>query len=152
MNNMYKNTQGFTLTEILVVVLLFSGIVITVSTMFSFIRRTFTKVDSASSSTSEIERFILRLDQEVKTTTNMSHPPINRQSNMLRFYSNENEEILYEFSDKQLVKTNFAKNSKRTVIRGIDNLIFSRYMRNLLQIKVITKEAPIITAISLWNL
>ncbi|MBU1109442.1 MAG: prepilin-type N-terminal cleavage/methylation domain-containing protein, partial [Candidatus Riflebacteria bacterium] len=71
-----RRRRGFTLIEVLVSVVLLSSLILVVSSMYSFIRRTFVRVDGKSASSSEIERFLLRLDGELRSATDVTVPPL----------------------------------------------------------------------------
>ena len=145
--------RAFTLVEVVVSIALFSALVIVVSSMYSFIRRSFVRVDSKSAASSEIERFLLRLDNELRSARDVTVPASDVRSNCLTFVNKEGNEIAYEFSeDGTVTRIDFHNDSQRVLMHDVASLSFSRFTRGLVEISITIGQVPILTAIHVWNL
>ena len=145
--------RAFTLVEVVVSIALFSALVIVVSSMYSFIRRTFVRVDSRSAASSEIERFLLRLDNELRSAKDVTSPASDAKSNCLTFVNKEGNEIGYEFTeDGTVVRTDFQNDNQRILMHDVASLSFSRFTRGLVEISITIGQVTILTAIHVWNL
>ncbi len=152
-NSGRKPQHGFTLVEVLISVVLFSTLVIIVSSMFSFINRTFRRVDGNIASASEIERILLRLDGELRSATEVTAPPSDAMGNTLRFYNKDGYEIGYTFSeDGKLTRTDYWTKSSRVLLNGVTDLSFGRFSRGLVNIVISSGKVSVMTAIHVWNL
>jgi len=111
--------RGFTLVEVVISVALFAGLIIVVSSMYSFIRRTFTRVDNKSAASSQIERFLLRLDSELRSATDVTVPASDARSNCLTFVNKEGNEISYEHtSDGKVLRSCYSGSSQPVCCSG----------------------------------
>jgi type II secretory pathway pseudopilin PulG len=152
MRRKYQNKRAFTLVEAVIAVAVFSAAVITVSSLFSFIRRTFKGVDAQTASVAEIERFLLVFNKEVGQALELVKPSFDSSSNVLRFYSGDGKEVGYEFTESgTLVRTDFVKKTSRTIMRGITDGHFSRFTQGLVQVLVCTDSISVINSVHVWN-
>ncbi|NLF97640.1 MAG: prepilin-type N-terminal cleavage/methylation domain-containing protein [Candidatus Riflebacteria bacterium] len=145
--------RGFTLVEVVVAIALFAGLIIVVSSMYSFIRRTFTRVDNKSAASSEIERFLLRLDSELRTASDVTVPSSDARSNCLTFVNQEGNEISYEHTeDETLIRTDYQSDTQREIMHGVASLTFSRHTRGLVEVSITVGQVSVLTAFHVWNL
>lgn len=145
--------HGFTLVEVVISVALFAGLIIVVSSMYSFVRRTFTRVDSKSAASSEIERFLLRLDSELRTATDVTVPSSDARSSCLTFVNQAGNEISYEHTDDGTVlRTDYQSDTQREIMHNVASLTFSRHSRGMVEISINIGQVPVLTAIHVWNL
>lgn len=148
-----KHRGGLTLTEILIAVALFSTIVILVSSFFSFISRTYSRVDNKTASTAELERFLLRIDQELRSASGVNDPGNGGQSDIIRFHDAEGSEITYSLTEEgKIIRTDQKSRDNRSIASNIKRLSFSRYNRGLVQILVVSENISLMTAVHVWNL
>jgi len=144
---------GFTLVEVVVSIALFAALVVVVSSMYSFVRRTFVRVDGKSVSSSDIERFLLRLDGELRSATDVTNPPLDERGNRLNFYNKDGNEIGYELTeDGEIIRTEYLNDSQRVIMSNTSNLSFSRYSRGLVEISITAGQVSVLTAVHVWNL
>lgn len=154
MNIALKKSKGFTLVEIMIAASILAGLILVVSSSFSFIRRTFTSVEVSSASASDIERFLISLYSELTYARTLSAPLSGASSPDVRFVSSEGEQISYSFVKEtgKLTRTNHRNNTTRNVLEGMDEVTFSQFKPGLIQIFVDCESVSIITAVNVWNL
>jgi hypothetical protein len=139
--------------EFVITLVLFAAVMFTVSSLFSFVRRTFSSVDAQAASGSEVERFFLVLDKELSLASEVTQPAADARSNVLRFYAANGDEIGYEFNEAgNLTRTDFSKKKTKTIMRGIKEGSFSRFSRGLVQVFVHADAFSALTAVHVWNL
>jgi type II secretory pathway component PulJ len=149
---MKKGKKAFTLAEIMVCVVLFSGLIIVVSSMYSFVRRTFMRSDGKAAAAAEIERLLLHLDSELRSAREVVVPSSDARSESLVFYDKEGNQIGYEFSKGQVVRTRFADRSKKIVLEQAEMMAFSRFSPGLVEIVVSSRKVSVLSAVHVWNL
>lgn len=147
-----RRRSGFTLVEIIVCVVLFSGLVIVVSSMYSFVRRTFMRVDGAAGASAEIERLLLRLDGELRSAREVVVPSSDARSESLVFYNKEGMQIGYEFAAGKITRTDFHSRNSRVVMEEVDQFAFSRFSPGLIEILVSSRKVSVLSAVHVWNL
>jgi len=150
----HKSRQrGFTLVEVVIAAALFAGLIIVVSSMYSFIRRTFTRVDNKSVASSEIERFLLRLDSELRSATDVTVPASDARSNCLTFMNKDGNEISYEHADDGTVmRIDYQSDTQREIMHSVASLTFSRHTRGLVEVSITVGQVSVLTAVHVWNL
>ncbi len=148
----FSTAHGFTLVEILVCVVLFSGLILVVSSTYSFIRRTFIRVDGKGAASSEIERFLFRLDGELRSAREVIEPSSDSKSDKIVFYNSDGNQIGYKFSGSKIIRTEFLNRKDRTIMEKVDTLSFSRFSPGLVEIVVSSQKVAVMTAVHVWNL
>lgn len=149
---MKNRKKAFTLVEIIVCVVLFSGLVIVVSSMYSFIRRTFMRSDGKAAAAAEIERLLLHLDSELRSAREVVVPSSDARSESLIFIDKDGDQIGYEFADDKVVRTRFADHSKKVVLDQAEMMAFSRFSPGLVEIVVSSRKVSVLSAVHVWNL
>lgn len=144
--------KAFTLAEIMVCVVLFSGLIIVVSSMYSFIRRTFMRSDGKAAAAAEIERLLLHIDAELRSARDVVVPSSDARSESLVFYDKEGNQIGYDFAKGQVVRTRFADQSKKVVLDQAEMMAFSRFSPGLVEIVVSSRKVSVLSAVHVWNL
>lgn len=121
--------------------------------MYSFIRHTFGRVDNKSTASAKIERFLLRLDAELRTASDVTVPASDARSNCLTFVNKEGNEISYEFTeDKSVVCVDYQNDSQRVIMNNVASLSFSRFTRGLVEISITVGQVSVLTAAHVWSL
>lgn len=148
----HSRNSAFTLVEILVCVVLFSGLIITVSSMYSFIRRTFISVDGKAAACAKTERMLLRIDSELRSARDVIEPSSNTRAESLNFYTKEGNQISYEFADGKVTRTESQSGNSRVVLEKAEMVSFSRFSPGLVEILVSSQGVSVLTAVHVWNL
>lgn len=121
--------------------------------MYSFVRRTFMRVDGKTAAAAEIERFLLRLDTELRTATDVPVPNAYVKSNSLIFYNQDGNQIGYEFgNDGKVTRTEYQSGKSKVLMNDVELLQFSRFTPGLVEIVVTSGKVSVMTAVHVWNL
>jgi len=150
---MNSREKGFTLIEVVVCTVLFSLLILVMSSTYSFIRRTFLRVDGKGNASAEIERFLLRLDDELRFAVDITEPRSEADSKSLLFTDGEGSKIGYELNDDgRVIRIDYRNMSKRTLISEVSSLRFIRKSPGLVAISITSNGFSVITAVHVWNL
>lgn len=111
------------------------------------------RVDGKTAAAAEIERFLLRLDTELRTATDVPVPNAYVKSNSLIFYNQDGNQIGYEFGkDGKVTRTEYQTGKSKVLMTDVEHLQFSRFTPGLVEIVVTSGKVSVMTAVHVWNL